>query len=345
MQDIERIKEYILYNNKIPTILENLDCKYIKENSKYFQCANPDGDNQTAIIVYKNPNLFTIDYTRNIDRNKAKTKTDIFNLIEFFKDVSFIQSVKWCCDIIGLNYYHKFDEELPESLKITRMLRNMQNEIFESSEIDDTPVQKIPEVILNYYNDLPNLLFYQDNISCIVQKEFEIGYDGFSNRITIPIRDEIGNLVGIKGRLFKKELDEYDKKYLYLEPTNKSKILFGLFKSFKHINENSRCFVFESEKAVMQAYTFGCYNCVAIGGKQISQNQINMLSRLYADVVICFDKDVGDNELESIGNRFLEGVNVYVMVDRNNILNEKESPTDNYEKWKILIKNSIYKIK
>lgn len=340
--DIFKIKEYILSNEKIPIILESLECKYIKQTSKYFQCSNPDGDNKTAITVYKNENISVVNYTRNIPTNN--NKLDIFNLIEYFKDMNFFEALKWCCDTIGLDFYYNFDVDIPESLKLTKLILEMQRGINSDSEDDVVVVKPISSNILSYYNNYVNDLFYNDNISYCVQKEFEIGYDEFTNRITIPIRDSIGNLVGIKGRLFEKEIVSNESKYIYLEPTNKSKILYGLYKSLPHILEKKQCYVFESEKAVMQAYTLGIYNCVSIGGKKISQYQIEMLTRLCSDIIICFDQDVKYEEIEDISNRFIGEVNLYYIYDKNNILNEKESPIDNKEKWYKLINENLYKI-
>ena len=83
-------------------------------------------------------------------------------------------------------------------------------------------------------------MFHNDNISYEVQREFEIGYDDFSNRITIPIRDEIGSLVGVKGRLFQRELTDDEMKYLYIEPCNRSQILYGLHKSIPYIERTGK---------------------------------------------------------------------------------------------------------
>ena len=68
--DIQNLKQHILENSLISTILEQLGCHHITHKSGYWQCANPDGDNPTAISVYENDNLTTVDYTRNISKNK-----------------------------------------------------------------------------------------------------------------------------------------------------------------------------------------------------------------------------------------------------------------------------------
>ena len=80
------------------------------------------------------------------------------------------------------------------------------------------------------YMTNPTEFFYDDNISYETQAEFEIGLDVHSHRITIPIRDEFGRLVGIKGRRVWDVVDEYNPKYIYLHNCEKSKILYGLYK-------------------------------------------------------------------------------------------------------------------
>ena len=44
-------------------------------------------------------------------------------------------------------------------------------------------------------------------------------------------RSELGDLVGIKGRYFYREVPEGENKYIYLEPCARSKIIYGLNKT------------------------------------------------------------------------------------------------------------------
>ena len=335
------MKEYILENNYAPVILEKLGCHHIKDKGDYISCANKDGDNPNAITLYLNTNLTVVNYTRTLNINKKSH--DIFDLAEFYLNINFFEAVKQICDWIELSYYKDWNEDLPESLRITKLLMELDNTT--SIDDDNTPLKPIPDHILSYYYPYVNDMFKNDGISYEIQRLFEIGYDDQTNRITIPIRDELGYLVGIKGRLFAKELKENDIKYLYIEPCNKSKILYGLDKSYNHIKEKRCVYIGESEKFTMQLWTMGFHNVVSTGGKQISQYQIDMLSRLCADIIICFDKDVTEQELQDIADRFVDGVKVYALIDKDNILNEKESPSDDPTKFKKLIDNNKYLIK
>lgn len=215
----------------------------------------------------------------------------------------------------------------------------------DETEDEDIALKPIPETILSYYYPYVNDLFSDDNISYSTQRKFEVGYDDYTNRITIPIRDELGNLVGVKGRLLKKELEPDDVKYLYIEKCSRSQILYGLYLAYPHIQREKYVYICESEKGVMQLYEMGFYNAVATGGKKVSQAQIDKLSRLCVPLIFCFDKDVKQSEIEELADRFIENIDIYALIDKDNILGCKESPTDDPQKFKRLNEQNKYKIK
>ena len=68
--DIKKLKQFIYNNQKIEYILNDIGCKYIKNKGDYFQCANYNGDNKGAVVVYNNENLTCENYTRDIKNNK-----------------------------------------------------------------------------------------------------------------------------------------------------------------------------------------------------------------------------------------------------------------------------------
>lgn len=340
MLDIQELKQYILDNNLIETILLEIGCHDIKHKNGFFQCANADGDNTTAICVYEQENLSTVNYTRQmINTNRA---TDLIDLVCYTMDLSFVKGLEFICDVIGLDYYHDFEEELPDSFKVIKMLKQMELGFVNEQE---KPLIPIDECILNYYKPYVNDLFKEDGISYHTQRYFDIGFDPETNRYTIPIRSEKGDLVGVKGRYFDREVPKNENKYVYLEPCAKSRIVFGLDKTEEHIRVAKKVFVFESEKAVLQLWSYGYTNSGSIGGKKPSKHQVDLLSRLAVPIVLCFDKDVEKKEVEEIANLFPNGVPIYYIYDEDNILNEKESPSDSQEKWEYLVKNNIYRIR
>lgn len=336
--DIRDLKEEILNRELISDILAELGCHHIRDKGDYVQAGNKDGDNPSSIVVYKNEYISCTNYTRQITKNGRSA--DIFDLISYVEDCSFAEAMKFVCGLAGIDYYGE-KEDLPESLQILRMLRDMS---IGDDEEDSSPVKPIPEEILSYYLPYGNKMFEDDGISLDIQRDFEVSYCCQSNYITIPIRDSLGTLVGVKGRYFG-EPDEYHPKYVYIEPCCKGRILYGYWQNKDYIKRNKYVYVLESEKAVQQLATMGVRSCVSTGGKTISKYQVEEIIRTGCTPIIAFDKDVDEEELQNIASMFMDGVTVYAIIDKDNILDEKESPSDNPQRWCHLVKNNVYKIK
>lgn len=337
------IKEYIYNNNKIVDVLQDLGCHSIKEHIEYFSCGMPDGDNKSSITVYKQKHLPVVAYTRNIKDNNGYS--DIISLMAFIRKINMLSyNIKYLCDLLNIDYYYNFEDDLPKSIQITRFLSE-QN--FQQTK--EKPLKPISEKILSYYYNIPNKLFLDDNISIKTQQEFEIGYDTQENMITIPIRDDIGTLVGVKGRTL---LPHSDNKYYYIQSCAKSQILYGLHKTYSYIIEKKEIIIVESEKSIMKLWQNGIKNVVAIAGHNISSVQVEKIERLMLkEIILCYDEDVFRNkETNKVSkteylqerNKFLKTENVSAMIDiKKQILNDKESPADNIKKFNFLYKHRI----
>ena len=335
---VNELKEYLLNNELCEDVLTALGCGHVRNRGEYISAQNPDGNNKQAITLYLNENLNCIDYTRQI--SKTKRATDIFDLVAYFKQCTFAESMKWVCDTVGLDYYHEPDD-VPESLKILRFLREMSND---GNDEDNRSVVPIPEEILKYYLPYPNKMFENDGISLDIQQELGYGYDPQTNRITIPIRTPIGDLCGVKGRLLG-EPDEYNPKYVYIEPTVKSKILYGLYENKNYIKNSNQLLIFEAEKSVAQCASNGIRNCVAIGGKSISKTQMELIIRTGCAPIVALDKGISVDEIKSVSSVFPENIPVYYIYDKDNILLDKQSPSDDFEKFRYLFGNNIYELR
>lgn len=338
------LKERIISDDKIENILEALGMHHINSNNfKYITCGMPDGDRINSTVIYKD-NLHVDAYTRNIV--DVYGNSDIISLVSFINDSYLTESIKWICDVCGYDYYG-------QSIKKSRFaewVRDMWKVQKNGSNVDEEKLKPIDESILSYYGDYVTDLFKNDGISYETQIEFELGFDLFYNMITIPIRDELNFLVGIKGRIFQKEVKDYENKYLYLESCAKSKILYGLNKTKPYIKEKNEVIVVESEKAVMQLWTMGVKNAVAIGGHILSNTQAKKLTYLNVPIVIAYDEgaEIGkDGKVDkkfypNEFNKFLENQTIYCMFDREKtVLNPKESPSDDVTKWYYLYDRKI----
>ena len=157
---IQDLKDFIITNELIPTILESLGCHHIKRHENYYSCANCGGDNLNAVNVFSS-SLSVINYTRDLDT--VSKYHDIFTLVQFYKSCNFFDAVKYVCSTLGLSTYHNFDDDIPESIVLTRMLAGMLDD--DTIAEPDKPLKPIQEEVLSYYTPCVNDMFLKDNIS------------------------------------------------------------------------------------------------------------------------------------------------------------------------------------
>lgn len=344
--DTQELKERIIDEDKIELVLNELGMHHIKNHGDYYTCGMPTGDNTKSTVVYKE-NLHVEAFTRNIKDQYGIS--DIISLVTFVRDTYFSDSIKWICDVCGYDYYGKE----PIKSGVLQWINDMYKIHKEGSCDDDyEQLEPVDESYLKYFGRYGNPLFYDDGISYRTQWEFELGFDLQYHMITIPIRDELGSLVGVKGRLYKHVVSKKESKYFYLQPCAKNKVLYGLHKTINHIKEVNEVIVLESEKAVMQLWSAGIKNTVAISGHILSKTQVQKLTHLNVPIVLAYDEgaEIGENGKVDKNfypnefNKFLDKQQVYCIYDRTKkVLAHKESPSDNIEKWHELYNN--YKIK
>ncbi len=115
-------------------------------------------------------------------------------------------------------------------------------------------------------------------------------YDRFRNRIMIPITDERGYVVGFGGRV----LDHSTPKYLNTQETmlfNKRRLLFGLDKSHRAIQQAGYAIVVEGYMDAISVFGAGVKNVVASLGTAFTPEQGKKLLRYAPRICFCYDSD------------------------------------------------------
>jgi DNA primase len=125
-----------------------------------------------------------------------------------------------------------------------------------------------------------------------VKKEKGSGYyDRFRGRVTFPIQDLFGNVVGFSARTLKKDEPA---KYINTPETNiykKGKILYGLDKAKDAIRKSGYAIVVEGNMDVIASHRVGIKNAVAVSGTALTEDQIVLLKRYTNNLAFCFDMD------------------------------------------------------
>ncbi len=171
------------------------------------------------------------------------------------------------------------------------------------------------------------------------------GRDFFSDRITIPIRDAMGSVIGFSARKFKP--DTFGGKYVNSPETplfKKSKILFGLSYSRKTIAKEKRALIVEGQIDALRLIHSGFLWTVAGQGTAFGEEQAKELIQLgVRKVYLALDGDqAGQEATIKIGHIFQkEGVDVFVVKlpnqsDPDVILQEKGP-----EEWGKLLDQSV----
>lgn len=135
---------------------------------------------------------------------------------------------------------------------------------------------------------------------------WDVGYDEWTRRVTIPIRDERGALVGFKGRA----IDDSTPKYLLLGDTatrtprygtgygfdmyDTTSVLFGLDRARR--DGGGVLVLCEGELDAIACHAAGITYAVASGTKSVSEKQLWLL-RAHADtLVIFYDSDLAGRQ-------------------------------------------------
>jgi len=158
------------------------------------------------------------------------------------------------------------------------------------------------------------------------------GREFFSERITIPIRDAAGSIIGFSARKFKP--DTFGGKYVNSPETplfKKSKVLFGLSYCRKTIAKERRALIVEGQIDALRLIHSGFLWTVAGQGTAFGEDQAKELVQLgVRQVYLALDGDTAGQEATiKIGHIFQkEGIEVFVVplpekCDPDLILQEK----------------------
>ena len=118
--------------------------------------------------------------------------------------------------------------------------------------------------------------------------------DRFRGRIMFPIHDHSGKVVGFSGRVLP-ELESADTgKYINSPETqiyNKSRILYGFWKSKKLIRESKTALLVEGQMDFLMVYQSGVKNVIATSGTALTPEHLKVLRPIANTVIMSFDND------------------------------------------------------
>ncbi len=122
----------------------------------------------------------------------------------------------------------------------------------------------------------------------LVNKE---GTDVFSRRITFPLWDKDGNVVGFTGRIYQ---GENTSKYLNSKESKifkKGELLYNYHNAKDVAKREKSIIVVEGNMDAIRLFVSGVKNVVALMGTSLTSYQIDLLKKLRVKVILCLDND------------------------------------------------------
>ena len=308
-------------------------------------CHNADGaDASMKLYFYKNSKMFY-----------CYTECGAMSIFKFLKHYYEARDIEydWVSDIYNVvmdcsnfNPSHGFATPRYVSLRDKYGMERKELQLPEYNKgALDTFIRRYPPEWLN------------DGISREAMNKFDIRYSISQNKIIIPHLDIDGRLVGIRGRALNDWEIENVGKYMpvkleqtwYKHPLSMN--LYGLYENKSIIKKQKICYVFESEKSVLQFESFNIPHCaVAVCGSQFNKYQLNILLKHCApsEIVICFDSEENEGEtkyfdkLYALCKKYTQYCQFSFVYDRLGLLGKKDSPSDKGEEtFKKLIEKRV----
>lgn len=338
--DTISLKKYIFENNKIEYILTEIGCRHIQyhPNKEFYSCSNYNGDNQGAINVKNNEYLGVINWTRT---KEFGDNSDIITLVQYNKNMSFVEAIKYIHKILGLSFEFKKatqPEKKFDPLAIFKRVANRKNII----NVDEINV--LENRLLDDFIPMLHIDWVKQGITERTRKKFGLAYSYKHKRVVIPLRYwATGELLGFNQRTTIENYEEFGIKKYFINPTYpKALNLYGLYENYNSIQKAGYVVVAESEKSVLKRDSLGDGTVVALSGKTMSDEQVRILIGLNVEIVIGLDKDVDTNEVRHMCEKFKNIRKVSYIHDFMGILDSKDAPMDARNKdYQFLFDNRI----
>ncbi len=119
--------------------------------------------------------------------------------------------------------------------------------------------------------------------------------DRFRGRIMFPIHDHSGKVIAFSGRILPELESKTDMgKYVNSPETqifNKSKTLYGFWKSKKYIRDSRTALLVEGQMDFLMAFQSGVKNLIATSGTALTIEHLKTLKPIADRIIISFDND------------------------------------------------------
>jgi DNA primase len=240
------------------------------------------------------------------------------------KDLRFQNYKKIFKDYSNYFHQHLFKENNKEALDYL-LKRGLKKNIIEEFHLGYVPWKN------NFYEELlKNYTENEINLTGLYYKNDKTGkyVDRFNSRIIFPVNNVTGDTVAFGGRIIR---ESKLAKYINSPETEfykKGSMIFNLDKAKNMRAETDEVLIVEGYMDVVSVYSSGVKNVIANSGTALTERQIDLIWKFFANPTICLD---GDESGQKAALRIAE--KLFPLINEKNkiyfsILPEGKDPDD-----------------
>ena len=240
---------------------------------------------------------------------------NVFTFVSDYEDVPFIDAVAIVAEKCGMEFKRSVTKKTNTIFKTEYEIMNLSQKYFQNNlrtEFGKEAMKYLNERGLNekIIKDFGIGLSLDSNdtlLSLLTKKGYdekllvEIGlvnnvggkfYDMFSRRITFPLWDKDGNIVGFSARVYRGEKDV--SKYMNSRESKifkKGETLYNYHNAKDVAKREKKIILVEGFMDAIRLASEGIENVVALQGTAMTKEQIELLKKLRVEVVLCLDND------------------------------------------------------
>ena len=241
---------------------------------------------------------------------------NVFTFVSEYENVSFIEAVSIVANKCGMELSQAtFKNNTSQVFKEEYEIMELSQKFFQNNlrtdagklalsylkerGIDDDIIKEFGIGLSIDSNDSLLTLLTKKNYD--IKKLTDIGlinnvngktYDMFSRRITFPLWDKDGNIVGFSARIYRGEKDA--SKYMNSKESKifkKGETLYNYHNAKDVAKREKKIIVVEGFMDAIRISASGIKNVVALQGTAMTQEQITLLKKLRVKVILCLDND------------------------------------------------------
>ena len=238
---------------------------------------------------------------------------NVFSFVQNYEQVSFVEAIKIVADKVGYQLSGNFDYEKKEKYSLEYEIMDLATKFYQNNLVTKKGLQA-QEYLKNRQINQDTINEFQIGLSLDdpatlselllkkgykLQKLIDLGLtnentsrlsDMFIGRITFPLWDKDGHVIGFSSRIYRNEnLPKYiNTKETYL--FKKGENLFNYHRAKKYA-KNKELLIVEGQLDAIRIYSAGVRNVVALMGTALTKSVLDLLKNLRCQIILCLDND------------------------------------------------------